>query len=135
MDERRKLLALIHILKNQLNLEDSKYRQILQEVVGADSCKTLENKDLIKVAKHLRALKGKKLISQLDRIVKGGKLTQLDLIYGLWNQLYRAGKLQDESIQGLTAYIKRVVGVERPEWLTVAQKQKLIEMLKRWLKR
>ncbi len=87
------------------------------------------------MVKHLRALKGKKLISQLDRIAKGAKLTQLDLIYGLWNQLYRAGKLRDGSIQGLNAYVKRIVGVERLEWLTVAQKQKLIEMLKGWLRR
>jgi len=56
----RKKLALIHIIKKELNLSDREYRQILQDAVGTSSAKELNEEKFKKLmtyfvrSKHYR---------------------------------------------------------------------------------
>ncbi len=48
----RKKLALIHIVKKELDLEDSQYRKILNEAAGVDSAKKLDQKGFKKLMNY-----------------------------------------------------------------------------------
>jgi len=57
----RKKLALIHIVKKELNLDDSQYRQMLKKAAGVESAKDLDQKGFRKLmnyfvrSRHYRA--------------------------------------------------------------------------------
>jgi len=48
----RKKLALIHIIKKELNLDDSEYRGILQQIAGVSSSKDLDDEKFRKLMNY-----------------------------------------------------------------------------------
>jgi hypothetical protein len=61
--------------------------------------------------------------------------SQLKMLYGLWRKLKHVGAISDSSDRHLSAFLKRMTGVERGEWLNVEQAIVCIEGLKGWLAR
>ena len=56
MSTRNKQLALIHIGKQKLGIDDDDYRDMLEHVAGVRSAAKLDEKGLEAVIKHLRSL-------------------------------------------------------------------------------
>lgn len=48
----RKKLAIVHIVKKELNLSDKKYRNILQQAAGVSSAKDLDEEKFKKLMKY-----------------------------------------------------------------------------------
>lgn len=48
----RKKLALIHIIKKELNLSDAEYRNILRQAAGVSSAKELDEEKFVKLMKY-----------------------------------------------------------------------------------
>lgn len=124
-ETRKKLLAKVHILKAQCGMSDENYRFLLQEYFSVDSSKNLETTDL------------QKLIQTFQNIVKNqNQVSRQDkLILKLWQELFDMGKTGSGSRESLQRWVKRQTKTEKLEWLTTAQKSKVIECLKSWIKR
>ncbi|MBD2570034.1 regulatory protein GemA [Anabaena lutea] len=123
VEKRKKLLAQIHILKKDKEIDDATYRFLLQEYFRVDSAKDLSETDL------------EKFVSVLKIFRRAKSKGQNDLILSLWRQLFEQAKVGSQNPQSLNRWIRRQTGVERLEWLNVSQKAKLIEALNAWLTR
>jgi phage gp16-like protein len=141
-EKRRKaLVAKVKIAQKQLGMDDDTYRDFLEGVAGPDkrSATILKVWELENVMKALRA-KGFK-----DKQAKdAGSRPQAEddqsrLIRSLWLQLHEAGKVRDPSERALVHWVRSQVktseGIEALQWLSVRQKRRIIEQLKRWLTR
>ncbi|MBW4648930.1 MAG: regulatory protein GemA [Kastovskya adunca ATA6-11-RM4] len=132
-EERKRLLAKIHVAKKQLKLSEEAYRAFLQGVVGASSCKDLDISGLNAV---LNAFKAKGFKTRLSPASSHKpRKDQTDKIRALWIELHNAGKTEDGSEPALNVWIKRMTGIERLEWTNKKQRIVLIESLKKWLER
>ena len=61
--------------------------------------------------------------------------SQLGMIQALWRRLKYAGALTDASERHLSAFVKKMTGIERSEWLSPEEAIRVIEGLKTWLAR
>lgn len=131
LDQRKSLLAQVHIAKKQLNLQDDEYRALLQKICGVDSSSKATDRSLRLFLEHCRKCgwqsHGAKRRVELSR---SGKK-----IYSLWQQLHQANLVQDRSYQALESWIKAQTGVDKLTWLNGHQESQAIEQLKRWLDR
>jgi len=125
---RKRMLALIHIFKGQLDWEDADYRAMLQQQVGKTSAADCSDAELGRV---LDWFKAQGCVSNNSR---PQPKNQVDKIVALWNELHRVGKLSNDNAD-LNAWVHRQFKVQRVEWLSVSQKSQAIEMLKKWLTR
>jgi len=132
------LIKLIHVAKRNLALDDDTYRAMLRAQTGKESCSDMSMSQLEAVAEHLRSR------GFAERPGKGAarppqKLAddpQSKMIRHLWLTLRdMAGGVRNSSERALAAYVKRQTGVERLEWLNTHQAAKVIEALKKWVKR
>lgn len=123
-------LAKVHIAKKELGLEDETYRDILERVTGQRSAARLEDRQLGAVLSELRRL-GWKPRGRKPR----PKNPMLRKIHALWGILADHGHVRSREEQAINSYIKRMTGIERPEWLTTADCSRVIESLKGWLAR
>lgn len=131
--DRTKCIQLIHIAKSQLHLDDEVYRSILRKLTDKNSLKEMSFKQLSVVLNHMKEL-GFKIESKNGR--KMQKLRpQLELIRSLWIDLHRRGAVRDGSENALNHFIKRMVKIERLQWLDESRASKIIEHLKKWLSR
>ncbi len=138
MDKRR-LIAMVHIAKKDLALDDETYRHMLKTVGGQASCGDMTLVQLEKVLTHLKQ-KGWK--------PKRGKRTppdRVDKIQALWKAMHADGITQDGSDAALDKFVQRVTtqknqgaGVARLAWLRGQKpelQQTVLESLKQWQKR
>lgn len=131
--KRRGLLAKIHIAKKQMGLTDSEYRLILAVTTDAESCKDLTVEELETVLDRLKSLGFKEAPRKDDP--KRMLSRQKSLIRWHWKALSSHGAVTDGGDKALDAWIKKRFGVDKLQWLTVAQAQTAIESLKKWQKR
>lgn len=124
----------IHIAKGQLKLTDDDYRATLFNLTGKESSTKISDRQAEKVLEHFKTLgwvpKGK----------GGSQWTpspdpQTRMIFWLWGQLYKAGKIKTQSIASLRKYVKRMTEKDDPQWLSKDEKRAVIEALKQWLDR
>ncbi|MFO1038127.1 MAG: regulatory protein GemA [Geminicoccaceae bacterium] len=127
--DRRAQLALVHMGRKQLGLDEDTYRQLLERVAGRRSAGELKPSQLRSVIGEMRRLGFK------DRPVRKLKEPQHRKIAALWAELRRAGVLREKTDRALDAFVKRQTGVERLEWLDATQSNRVIEALKSWGKR
>ena len=113
----RKKLALIHIVKKELQLSDEEYRHILFKVVGVHSAKDLDEKKFRKLMNHF-------VRSQLYRVNHHGMtLKQKIFIKSLAHQLH----WEEEH---LTNFIHKYYHENALKMLTRKEASRLIESLK-----
>lgn len=131
--ERNKLIQLIHIAKNKLNMDTDTYRQLLLNLTGIASTSAMNTHQLNKV---LTAMKTKGF-----NIKPAGKAkTQRPLVNypqakklrALWLEMHTQGFVRDSSEEALRRWVKRETKVDCLEWLTTAQASLVIEKLKNW---
>lgn len=132
-------LAKIHIAKQQLEMEDSDYRTLLQRVAGVNSSKDLNGLGVSQVLAEFKRL-GFTEKPKKPQTRKMADFPQATMIRGLWLELHKLGYVRDPSEQALAGFVKRMttssakqeVGVDALQWVTAAQASKLIEELKKW---
>lgn len=141
----KRLLKIVQVGRRELGLDEEDYRCLLESVTGARSAKGLSAAKLDAV---ITAMKG------LGFKVKGGaqvagrrsppssakvQAPEVRKIRAIWITIYNDGFVRDGSEDALGSYIKRMTananggaGISRPEWLTSAQAERVLEALKKW---
>lgn len=127
---RRDLLAMLHIAKKELALDDETYRDALEQATGHRSARDLSERQLGQAidAMKARGFRPKRKAPRSDD-------PHVRKIWALWRQLGDDGYLRTPDRPALRAFVKRMTGVENPDWLTQAQANRVIEALKAWLER
>lgn len=133
-DNRKPLIAKIHVAKAQMAMEDDSYRALLVRVTGHDSCTKMNIDQLQKVVEEF----GRLGFKGPTRPTKPGGLPaeeQASKIRALWLNLYHLGALDDPSEEALVVFCKRQSGVEKIEWMHSEQFDNVIRGLRGWLQR
>jgi phage gp16-like protein len=154
-DERSRLIKLIHVGRRELGMDDESYRAMLSNIPrleGATSSKDLSVPNLKVVLEVLKS-KGFKVVPNPKKAAittqnsKKATITtsktdkkmaddaQSKLIRHLWLELHNKGAVRDPSETALTRFVANRVQVEALQWLSTAQASRVIEHLKKWLKR
>ncbi|MGY3571949.1 gp16 family protein [Vibrio paucivorans] len=131
---RNQLIALIHVGKTQLGMDEDCYRAMLSHVVGVSSAKEASWLQLETVLKHMNQL-GFKPVRK--RSPKSGKARSsiTDALRALWITMYKQGFIQDGSEHALRLWVMRMQKVGSPQWLDDKDAAKALESLKQWHKR
>ena len=133
MSDRRALLAQIHIAAKELVLDEELRRDVVEIAVGKRSTRQCTDAELGKVVDAMKAKgwrpgrKGKKR--------PGSGKPYVRKIFAMWGALGRAGQLRNNKREALIAFVKRMTGIDDPEWLDPAQAGVVIEALKSWQSR
>ena len=130
--DKRPLLAKIHVAKNQLNLDDDQYRDVLRRVTGKDSAAQCRYSQLVDLINEFKALGWKTPKKKAFRCAPSDGIKK---IYALWGELQTAGAVQSTDKTALDAFVKKYTGIDSVQWLPPEQSQKIIEILKQWVKR
>lgn len=127
---RRALLAMVHIARKDLGLDEDTYRDVLERVTGRASARDLDERDLSKVIDAFK-VKGWQPKAGKRHVTKSDK-PYVRKVYALWGELHRKGIVKGESRGALRAFVKRTTTATDPEWLTLDQAMTVIEALKQW---
>lgn len=132
MIQRKRLIQLIHVARNELAMPEDSYRALLLRVSGgkAASCADLGVMELSKVLAELQAKGFRVKAKSGQRALADDK--QSKMIRHLWLDLHAAGAVRDPSERALAAFVRRSTGVAALQWLSTAQASKVIEALKQW---
>ncbi len=130
-----KQLALIHVAKKELGLDDEVYRATLLAHGGADSARDLTQAGFEAVMKHFEAcgFKSKHTYKPQWKPPRMGPGMasdgQVRKIVASWYTLtgyYQPGR----EMKALSAFLGKTCGVSRLEWLTPAKAHNAIEAIK-----
>lgn len=105
-------------------MDDDNRREFMSATCGKSSTKDMSVRDFDTCLKALK--RGKK------STFKPSSKPQVRKIYAMWAALGKAGRLDNPSKPALRAWIKRMTGVDDPEWLDPGQAHQVIESLKQW---
>jgi phage gp16-like protein len=142
--ERNRLIRVIHTAQNKLCLSDEDYRAVLESETGKRSCNEMSEAEMINVIERFRAMGFK---PQAGKGKRGKKLSpkstgtpmqteQISKIRALWITCHQLGVVENRYEQGLNAWVKRMTGIERVDWLVdAADCNRCIEGLKRMKRR
>lgn len=130
--DKRPLLAKIHIAKAQLNLDDDQYRNIVRRVTGKDSAAQCRYSQLVDLINEFKSLGWK---TEKKKAFRRAPSDGIKKIYALWGKLQALGAVQSTDKTALDAFVKKYTGIDSVQWLQPAQQQKIIEILKQWIKR
>ncbi|GAA5784661.1 gp16 family protein [Chitiniphilus shinanonensis] len=134
MDNRKRLIRLIHVAKRELaplGLDDDTYRQMLENLTGKRSAAELTEAQLERV---VAALKKRGFIVR-PKVGKQVPLADDDMsrmIRGLWLELHELGFVANAAETALLRYCQRQTGVSALQWLNGKQAETMIESLKKW---
>jgi phage gp16-like protein len=139
VDARRRLrdLALIHLAKAQLGLDDDTYHAMLRATAGVASAADLNAAGRARVLEHLRS-RGFRPLAGARRHPASPSARY---IRWLWSELWRRGEVG--SREGLARWLKahtrrlhpRRAGWARPESLPAEPARRVIRQLRAWLDR
>lgn len=127
-------LAKIHIAKKELCLDDDTYRCLLERLFGVTSAAALTDRQHGRLLGELRRLGWKPKPAKRAK-PPPLRLPQLRKMRLLWYRLVEAGVIRSVEESSLVHFVKNQTGVERLEWLSVAQASQVIEALKAWGRR
>ena len=126
------LLAKIHIAKAQLHLDDDQYRDIVRRITGKDSAAKCRYSQLVDLINEFKVLGWK---TPHKKSFRPTKQSAIKKIYALWGELQKLGAVQTTDKTALDAFVKKYTGIDNVQWLLPFQQQKIIEILKQWIKR
>jgi phage gp16-like protein len=132
-------LAVIHIAKKELALDDDLYREIVYRTStrfrrdGICSAGAMTARERAALLEEFHLLGFRNPAGPPRKAPAPGSF-QEKKIRELWRLLNEAGALNDSSEKALHAFIKRqTMGAQlMPQWLTAEQANKVIEGLKAW---
>ena len=132
-------IAAIHVLKGKLQLSDEDYRALLVNLAGKSSSKDLTATQQEAVREHMQQLAVRQGVAKATSgrhtsfaQSKNAASPRERKVWALWHQLYRDGKLRDNSAAALNAWVQRTVGVAALRFATGPMLDTLIESLKSW---
>lgn len=137
-DIKRREIAMIHIAKQQLGMDDETYRAALWSVARVKSSSELDFAGRKKVLDHFKACGFKvrstgKAKAQPSRPL--AEYPEAKKIRALWLMLHELGAVKNPSEEALASYVKRMTRVDALQWITGAQAETVIESLKKWAMR
>ena len=123
------LIKKIHVAKRQLGLGEEEYRSVLTVTTGKDSAAAMSDPELALALAAFEALGFK---STFKGAPDGRKSARpgVRLIFGLWTELGRRGAVEHADRKALFAFVKRMTGVDHPDWLDNRQVNTIVEALK-----
>ena len=125
-NRRKKLIQLVHIGKAKLGMDDEAYRAFLAGTCGRDSAAKMTVRQLEQALRAMRNNGFEQTPSRVKPEEKGrATLAQLEYIKGMWAKCAR-----NKSGRALTAFVKRVGGVDALRFLDVELAQKVILALR-----
>lgn len=133
---RHRLIAQVHIGKNQLGLDDDTYRALLNGATGKESCTAMSFSELHQV---IHALKQRGFKTQPGNEKRRDKKPAdlLDKLNAVWRDMGNQGILRNASDAALRSYVSRQTNgkFEAPQFCDNQTLIRLIESLKQWQKR
>lgn len=138
----KKQLALLHVAKNRLDLNDAYYREILAQFKKPDGQHITTGKDLNRVQFNqlmnifermgFRSVSSNQYPVSRNQQANGkpkNPMTdkQMQKIWLVWNQVSTAKK--DAREKALNSFVWKKVEISHWRWLTVAKAQKIITIL------
>lgn len=135
--ERNVELAKIHIACQQLGMDEDSYRAMLMAIGRVQSSADLDVFGRARVLEHLVSLGWRPVPrGRSDHKIAATPANPQDKkIRALWLAMADAGIVKNREEAALLAYVKRVTGCDRLEWITSAQAGRVIESLKQWQER
>lgn len=133
-------LAMMHVAKRDLGLDDDTYRAVLVRVTGKRSSKDMTDRERQAVLDEFRRQGFKPALRQAQGAGRG-KTKPLSGPYAkkaqaLWIALWNLGAIEDKRDSALLAFVCRQTGIERTEWILDARHGRaVIEALKAWCAR
>ena len=145
-DIKQKLIAKIHVLKNQVKLDDDTYRSILERVAGKDSCKKMNMAELKAVIEEFNKLwfvqspTYKTYQSKSNFNFVETSCSKMRKIFKLWQKLGEDEKLRDSSNNGLNNFLNNRFKTNYEQLnnslhFNNGLKDNIIEALKSWYAR
>lgn len=121
---RKRLIALVHIGKTQLKMDEETYRLFLQNTVNKNSCNEMDQTDLHNVLQTMVKMGAKVQLPfwQNRPSPKADKKPYLAKITALLVK----HNLPPQYADGIA---KRAFNIDQVQWLTVWQLKKVIQML------
>jgi phage gp16-like protein len=133
-DPRKRELAMIHIAKTQLGLDEDTYRAMLRSVAGVESSPDLSAAGRHDVLEHLKRLGFQPLRKRSAR-ADDWRAPRVAKIAALWRALAEAGVVRDRSERAMLKWCAGVTHKARLEWATGSDLNTCIEALKSWAAR
>jgi len=122
-------IALVHVAKSQLKLSDENYRAICARVAnGKTSSKAMNGAERIALMTEFRRMgfKARPGRKQTPR----SNNPQVRKVFALWGEMARTGIVRNGERAALRTYVKRMCGVDDPEFMDGDQAINVIEGLK-----
>ncbi|PMN91356.1 gp16 family protein [Enterovibrio norvegicus] len=148
MQQRTRLIQLIHVGKRELQLDNNTYRALLKRETGNDSCKAMRVNELNRVLSAMERQGFKRKKSANSKQTKKrlspkthGKPDVISKIRALWITMAKEGIICDGSETALDAYVRRMSkrqtdkGVDHVGWCNINLANHILECLKRWRNR
>lgn len=139
----KRLLTLVHVGRRELSLDDEDYRALLESVTGSRSAKGLKAVQLEAVVTAMKGLgfkvKGNTTGRRSPPSAAHVQAPEVRKLRAIWITMNNDGLLHDGSEDALGSFIRRMtananggVGINRAEWLTSIQAERVLEALKKW---
>ncbi len=129
-------ISVIKMAQGKLGITDDDYRALLKDRFKAKSCKDLTFKQAGALIEELQE-KGFVLVGANNHSPvresppRTGNEPQDQKIRAMWLALYDCGIVRDPSERAMLAFVKRQTGLDALPWCSVAEKQMVIESLKK----
>lgn len=127
-EQRRALLAAVHIARKRLGMIEDDYRAVLQRVTGRASAKDCDNLQLGKVMAEFDRM-GFQSVARPSRRAPASSAVARKA-RAMWISLGQLGAIDDASEEKLELFGRRQFGVERLQWANEREGFRLIEALK-----
>lgn len=132
MSTRKSLIAMVHIGKARLGMDEETYRAWLEKRTGKRSCSSLAFDDLARLVAELRAQSA--LSAPTSKVIGGRGANrpteaQWNLARYLSRQIGLEGGIEG---QAFASFVKRISKVENPRFLTKEAMQKVLTGLEKW---
>ncbi|MDX7855190.1 regulatory protein GemA [Aeromonas caviae] len=139
----KRLLTLVHVGRRELGLDEEDYRALLESVTGSRSAKGLKAAQLEAVVTAMKGLgfkvKGNTTGRRSPPSAAHVQAPEVRKLRAIWITMKQDGLLHDGSEDALGSFIRRMtasanggVGINRAEWLTSIQAERVLEALKKW---
>lgn len=130
------LLAVIHVKKKSLSLDDDTYRDLLERVTGVRSAGEMNDRQRLQVIAEMdrqgAASAGPRRSQTADRV--SGRYA--GILRALWLTGYNLGIIRDRRDSALIAFVERQTGLSHTAWLRDPHDAaRAIEALKKWIER
>ena len=134
MTNRRSLIAMVHIGKARLGMDDATYRAWLEKHTGKRSSTDLTDKDLAGLVKVLRDQGALEEAPAKAKVIAGRGTNrptdaQWKTARGFAKKIGLDGGLDGEAF---ASFVKRIAKVDNPRFLTKSSMAKVIIGLEKW---